>query len=403
MGTASTATDSAAPLPDRFDLVRAWVVPRFQVALDAVPCAMILTDADGTIVLVNRETETVFGLRAEDLLRQKTTGLVPPRLRQRHAEVRHSMLSDPDDQLEFRDRPTFALRGDGGEFPVVIGMNPIQSPLGTLLLTSVQDATEQVRQHDRIRGLHAEMQERVRIRTARLKRANELLRREVEQRQAVAEQLRAAQGTLERANRELQALAMVDPLTNLNNRRHFDQCLDHEWRRAQRNRRPLSLVLFDVDRFKEYNDAAGHPAGDACLQAVAQSLRQSVRRPADVVARFGGEEFAMLLPETGRDGALTVAECARARIEALALPHPAGGLVTISAGVCCRSLRFVADVATFLEYCDRALYRAKAAGRNCVRAAPKSAGRATDFAEAPDPNGPHGSGTADQADNASAD
>ena len=111
----------------------------------------------------------------------------------------------------------------------------------------------------------------------------------------------------------------------------------------------------------------------------------------------------MLLPETGRDGALTVAECARARIEALALPHPAGGLVTISAGVCCRSLRFVADVATFLEYCDRALYRAKAAGRNCVRAAPKSAGRATDFAEAPDPNGPHGSGTADQADNASAD
>lgn len=384
MGSASTATDPAAPLPDRFDLVRAWVVPRFQVALDAVPCAMILTDADGTIVLVNRETQAVFGLEATALLRQKTTRLVPPRLRQQHAEVRHSLLSDPGDMGEFRDRPTFALRGNGSEFPVVVGMNLIESPLGTLLLTSVQDATEQVSQHDRIRGLHAEMQERVRIRTARLKRANELLRREVEQRQAVAEQLRAAQGTLERANRELQALAMVDPLTNLHNRRHFDQCLDHEWRRAQRNRRPLSLVLFDVDRFKAYNDAAGHPAGDACLQAVAQSLRQSVRRPADVVARFGGEEFAMLLPETGRDGALTVAETARARVEALALPHPAGGLVTVSAGVCCRSLRFVADVATFLEYCDRALYRAKAAGRNSVRAAPKSAGRAAGGAPATD-------------------
>jgi diguanylate cyclase (GGDEF)-like protein len=169
---------------------------------------------------------------------------------------------------------------------------------------------------------------------------------------------------------ELSAAVERDPLTGLLNRRGLDKRLTAEWRRMARENRPLSVVTFDVDRFKAFNDAAGHAAGDACLRAVADALRTAVRRPADEVARVGGEEFVLLLPGTSIAGAMAVAEFARATLAESACPHPTGGLVTISAGVATvrpdASEDEAASVAALLAEADAALYDAKHAGRDRV-------------------------------------
>lgn len=173
---------------------------------------------------------------------------------------------------------------------------------------------------------------------------------------------------LEAANRQLTELSVTDALTGLTNRRGFDAALDAEWRRARRQGQPLALLMIDVDHFKSYNDQLGHPAGDACLQAVAQALRGCAQRSGDLAARYGGEEFVIIAsnhPEAARD----LADKVRRAVEAMDLPHPGGvaGRVTVSVGVA--SLwpgRDPATAADLLQRADAALFRAKAGGRNRV-------------------------------------
>ena len=174
---------------------------------------------------------------------------------------------------------------------------------------------------------------------------------------------------LKRLSDELRANARVDALTNVANRRHFDEVLSREWRRAEREGTPLSLLMFDVDHFKKYNDRYGHPAGDGCLRAAATVMRELVSRPGDLVARYGGEEFAMLLPNTEQDGADLLATRLVARIRDLAIPHEASttdAVVTISVGVATRAglepIRPDGPQA-LTECADAALYAAKHAGR----------------------------------------
>ncbi|HUD34186.1 MAG TPA: sensor domain-containing diguanylate cyclase, partial [Variovorax sp.] len=147
--------------------------------------------------------------------------------------------------------------------------------------------------------------------------------------------LQQAHGELERANAQLAELARNDGLTGLFNRRHFDQQLDQAFRQAARHDRCLALIMIDVDFFKRYNDVYGHPEGDRCLQQVAQAIRAAVRRPGDFVARYGGEEMAVLLPDTDDAGATIVAETIRKSVLALDIPHEghALGRVSISAGI----------------------------------------------------------------------
>jgi diguanylate cyclase (GGDEF)-like protein len=160
----------------------------------------------------------------------------------------------------------------------------------------------------------------------------------------------------------LRELAFVDGLTGVHNRRHFDERLLAESRRAQRTRAPLAVVLADVDHFKRYNDALGHLAGDDCLRRVAAALRSCLRRPTDLLARYGGEEFVCLLPDTDLAGAIGVAQLMEDTVRALALPHPGvEACVTISLGVCAGN-----QGAGLVEAADRAMYLAKAAGRGRV-------------------------------------
>jgi diguanylate cyclase (GGDEF)-like protein len=159
----------------------------------------------------------------------------------------------------------------------------------------------------------------------------------------------------------------VDGLTGVRNRRGFDEQLASEWGRAVRDGSDLSVVMLDVDFFKRYNDHYGHQAGDACLRSVADCLRQLMRRPGDLLTRYGGEEFACLLPSTPLAGALLVARQLGAGVEALGLPHatsPVSPVVTVSLGVCAASGLEPGSTKDLLSAADAALYRAKASGRN---------------------------------------
>jgi len=174
---------------------------------------------------------------------------------------------------------------------------------------------------------------------------------------------------LQAANQELQRLASVDGLTQVANRRCFDDRLSAEWQRLAREQAPLSLILCDVDCFKLYNDTYGHLAGDDVLRQVASVIAQASKRPSDLVARYGGEEFAIILPNTSAEGAIAVVTAIQANLAALQLPHPqsqASDLMTLSFGVATVVPQSQLSSATLIATADQGLYRAKAHGKNCA-------------------------------------
>lgn len=164
--------------------------------------------------------------------------------------------------------------------------------------------------------------------------------------------------------------AITDALTGAYNRRFFDERFAAEFGRALRQNVPLSLIMLDVDFFKDYNDNYGHPAGDKALISVVQALKSQLNRPTDVVARYGGEEFAVILPDSGSEGGRTVAEKLRVAVSGLNIPHGKSAIadhITISIGITTYQPDTVCNAACFLETVDAALYSAKHGGRNCVR------------------------------------
>lgn len=168
----------------------------------------------------------------------------------------------------------------------------------------------------------------------------------------------------------LKRLTLIDGLTKVPNRRHFDDSLDNEMQRALRTQHPLSLLMIDVDYFKPFNDHYGHGVGDTCLIRIAQAMQSQVSRPMDLLARYGGEEFVVLLPGTGLEGARTVAESLRRTVAALQIPHALSAVathVTVSIGVASLAQSGPKSTSDLLRLADQALYRAKQAGRNQVR------------------------------------
>jgi diguanylate cyclase (GGDEF)-like protein len=164
-------------------------------------------------------------------------------------------------------------------------------------------------------------------------------------------------------------LASLDSLTGVANRRTLDTRLDEQWDLAARHQSPLALLMIDADHFKEFNDRLGHQAGDACLRAIAAAMSRRVSRPADVVARFGGEEFAVLLPDTPLEGARHVAEIIRTAVEQLAIAHPGKSdpaHVTVSIGCAALVPPPGSGAGVLVELADRALYEAKRSGRDRV-------------------------------------
>jgi diguanylate cyclase (GGDEF)-like protein len=173
------------------------------------------------------------------------------------------------------------------------------------------------------------------------------------------------------ANQELKNLVNIDGLTQLANRRRFDEYLHQECLRLRREKAPLSLILCDVDYFKLYNDTYGHPAGDECLKLIANQLQQITKRPSDLVSRYGGEEFAIILPNTPLSGAIYIANEIQKKVKNLAIAHYSSqisNIVTLSLGVATIIPSLATSPVKLLTQADRALYQAKEQGRDRVLA-----------------------------------
>jgi diguanylate cyclase (GGDEF)-like protein len=182
----------------------------------------------------------------------------------------------------------------------------------------------------------------------------------------VQESLNDSERNLRLLNSKLHEQSLIDPLTQIANRRRFEQVLEVEWNRALRSGWPISVVMLDIDHFKSLNDRYGHLRGDECLTAVAQMLRRDLRRGGELLARYGGEEFVAVLPNVDEEGAMLTAEAMRARVHQIGIENHGSpiGRLTISVGVC--SVIPVAGLTRegLVDAADTALYRAKAGGRN---------------------------------------
>ena len=184
---------------------------------------------------------------------------------------------------------------------------------------------------------------------------------EIKRRKTREQELIEAARELEEANERLHALCMLDEVIGVFNRRRFDEVFPEEWNRAMREGTPMSVAFFDVDYFKPYNDTYGHLAGDACLRKIVECVKSALHRPADCLARYGGDEFVIVLPGTPLDGAMRLAEACRAKVEGLRIG------VTISVGVASLSPGPAMSCGHLTTAADRALYEAKHAGGNRVR------------------------------------
>ena len=257
----------------------------------------------------------------------------------------------------------------------------IKNDGGTAILTSIVDGVERVYAYSRIQGLPivvaaglsldsvfatwwayvCQASIMVMLIIIVLTSLGFLFYRQIQRLLVAEEELRLAQHDLEH-------IAETDSLTGLPNRRCFDATLAQEWSRASRTESYVTLILIDIDWFKQYNDHYGHVLGDECLRQIAQLIGKNINRPADLAARYGGEEFVILLPGTDLAGAVKIAEQVRSAIEAAKIEHrgSTAGIVTISAGVASNQLDGVIEATDLLGKADSLLYFAKKMGRNRV-------------------------------------
>jgi diguanylate cyclase (GGDEF)-like protein/PAS domain S-box-containing protein len=282
---------------------------------------IILAGFDGRRSYVSAAAENMAGWKPEELMKYKSLDLVHPEDRPKAEDISRRLKNGEEGStIECR-----VLKRDGDYVWVEASLRVVRDPATatpTGILNMVRDISE---------------------------------RKQAEQ-------------ELQNAYHALETLAVTDPLTHLANRRRLDQCLTAEWRRGMREHQPLSLLLIDVDLFKSYNDTYGHLRGDTCLKQIAEAALDVVTRPGDLVARFGGEEFAVVLPNTPNEGAMQVARQICASLGRRRLPHSANplGYLTISVG-CATMLPGVGQHSVALiQRADDALYVAKRGGRNRV-------------------------------------
>lgn len=335
--------------------------------LEAMPIGVAIHAADGSLTYLNEV--------GQDLLNKKLTT----------SESVNSLNSNFQIYLENTDQPypidklpsSQAIRGEtcyidnleivrGEErIPLEAKAAPIFSIEGNVdgAIVVFRDISDRKKTEKILADYNYKLEQDVQQRTLDLQQ-------EIQERQLVEIALRQIELELTKANQELARLASIDGLTNIANRRGFDQRLTFEWRRLAREAQPLSLILFDVDYFKLYNDHYGHQLGDRCLEMIAGAVDLVMRRPADMVARYGGEEFVVILPNTNLDGALVIASKIHQAIRDLAIPHQrslVSEFVSVSLGISCLVPTLERSPDLLISQADQALYNAKHQGRNCSK------------------------------------
>ena len=314
---------------------------QLKTILNTVVDGIISTDSKGNILTFNTSAERIFGYNAEEVIGKNVNELMPQQFRESHHKYMKDYQSSRSKRVIGITREVFGRRKDRSTFPLDIALGEATIGTQTVFTGIVRDITERKLADDE------------------LKRYRETLEQQVAQRTSA----------LERANRKLEQLARKDALTGIANRRVFDESLAQEFRRAKRNKKPLSLIICDIDYFKNYNDTYGHIAGDKCLHTVAQTIQDAFQRAGELVARYGGEEFAVILPLLEKEAAFAAAENIRLLIWNLNIPHKSSQIskqLSVSLGVASADGVSQYNTQQLINAADNALYKAKHNGRNRV-------------------------------------
>jgi two-component system cell cycle response regulator len=316
---------------------------RLTFLIQRTPLAVIEWDRNFDIVTWNSAAERIFGYsQAEALGLRGFKFLMPETARDRFNQVLSDLLLDPEPSRSTNEIVTKAGTTITCEWHMAALMDDFGNTIGAAAV--VMDISDRIAAEISLQKAYSELQQEIRDR-------------------------QRAELTLQKVNSELQRLATLDSLTQVANRHRFDRYLDSEWRRLQRDKAHLALILCDVDRFKAYNDTYGHLAGDDCLIRVAQAMTRTCQRPADLVTRYGGEEFAIILPNTDCAGARQVAQQLQQEVQRLQIPHRASGIgdfLTLSMGIACVIPQADISPQELIGKADRALYQAKAKGRDRI-------------------------------------
>jgi diguanylate cyclase (GGDEF)-like protein/PAS domain S-box-containing protein len=305
---------------------------RLRMVVDNAVEGIISTDETGTITSFNSAAERIFGYSQNQMIGTAVISLIPEHNHTGHIEAVKFLLNDEFNVRQVNNElETDGLHRNGKLIPLELSISKVVTQQGLQYTGIVRDITER-KQHE-----------------AELSRAYS--------------ELQMAHEQLEEQNRR-------DSLTGLANRRHLDETLNLEWKRAERQpENPLSLILCDIDYFKNYNDTYGHLEGDECLRQVSLAIKNSFTRKVDLPARYGGEEFMIILPNTSTDSATRQAERMRQNIWALAIEHKSSQVaarISISAGVYTIHSTEGISLKSSIGFADESLYEAKAAGRNKV-------------------------------------
>ncbi|MGB3496117.1 MAG: diguanylate cyclase [Elainellaceae cyanobacterium] len=330
---------------------------RLLTFLDALPIGVLIHQADRSVFYINRTGRDLTGAKASTASTENA--LATPH------QLCHG--DSQQDYLEEALPPLLALKGESatiddlvihhGDKKVALEVRavPVLSPSGAVeyTITVLQDITERKRSEKMLKHRSLDLEHQV----------AETVRQCEQERQ----KFQTAAAEIQTLRHELEYLAKVDDLTQLANRRRFSERLMEEWQRQTRAQVPLSLVLIEIDEFQAYRDTYGHQQSDRCLISLARSLNQAVKRPADLVARYGAEEFAVILPETDLQGAIVVANRMRWIIQRLNSPHrtsSVGSAVTLSMGIATTIPALGMIQNTLITEAGRMLYRAKTLGRD---------------------------------------
>jgi diguanylate cyclase (GGDEF)-like protein/PAS domain S-box-containing protein len=292
---------------------------RLRAILDNILDGIVVIDANGTILSVNPSAARIFGYRQDELAGQNVKILMPQPDRREHDGHLARYRDGKKTRIIGQGRELEGMTRDGRTFPMELTVTEVAMDGQRLFTGVVRDITERKLARD-----------------------------------------------------HLNRLATTDGLTHLANRRRFDEVLAAEWARHGRSGGPLSLILLDVDQFKQFNDSYGHLAGDDCLRQVADAVAKAIIRGTDLAARYGGEEFACILPNTDQAGALKVAQRILDGINRLAIPHDRSNVaahVTVSIGLVTVGGGYSGAESHIIEKADEQLYAAKSGGRNRICAA----------------------------------
>ncbi|MDM8562517.1 diguanylate cyclase, partial [Candidatus Marithioploca araucensis] len=332
---------------------------RFRVIAETTPVPlMIIRPTDGAILYANLQTTLLFGFSISQIMDSRITDLYL------NTAAHEKLLEIFNQKGCVRNYELKMKKIDTTPLCATLFVQKIIFKHEKVLLIAIYDLTER-KQAEADKLMFAQEREAKNVALqmkGEIETKNEQLQQEIKERQR-------AEVALEKANKELERMAIIDELTQVANRRRLNQCLTIECKRMAREQKPLSFIFCDIDYFKHYNDTYGHQAGDACLQQIALVMNNAVRRASDLVARYGGEEFAVILPNTEAEGAVNIATAIQKKLERLKIVHAESEdnqYVTLSIGVSCTIPHHTISPEILIKTADDALYEAKARGRNRI-------------------------------------